>query len=230
MKNTIRFLAISFCALVLSSEVRAENVEIWFKAFIAKDSGRPVPGTDETIVSWQIAEDFLGCFSTDNRGFSDDPKASARVTVRLTLPLSDDTHSFDGQCGVTKKVSCETGEVIETDSCDFKKVFEGKAERISPYARKFHFDVAASNPIPLIAPDIDAEFEITEVRPLPPGGLIYMIKGDVDRFPSFEAYVKYKDKVFPLMKMPPEKGASPASLIGGADVPIDSTSTVFIPR
>src|SRR5207302_113413 len=82
------------------------TVRLWFKAFIPQALLR-APGFD--------------CFKGDNRSYSSDPNASARMTSEVLVtnlhsatPAMTETH----RCGLTRRVDCNSESLIDSATAD----------------------------------------------------------------------------------------------------------------
>ena len=174
---------------------RAREIEIWIRAFIPNrhDSNRgylqPVPGRPwQTMFKNPLPDrkDLIRrCSRTDDRTFSSDKDASARIGGRATVRLDWPTVPI-GEIhppSQSVEVDCETGaetcrENVDTSRSKFGPVIaQGDIVRLMVHGEAAHACF-------LVAPDIhyDGEFIIdlaaNTVR----------FAGKIGRFPAFEAY------------------------------------------
>lgn len=140
------------CLVLLAAPAQAETITLWVKAFIPNSGPAvftPVPGKQGQTM---LNGGSLGCYLTDQRGFSPDQSMSARMTSAISFDLTDDglknvsqTHTT----GITHKVDCATGNTagLCTDQANnlgmsFKNIQFDKAQKIA----SFTLDGLASNP------------------------------------------------------------------------------------
>lgn len=155
------------------------------------------------------------CFLTDQRSFSPDSGASARMFSQALVHVSPAGSSWSEQhhCGETVEVDCEDGDVEgrktqNNDDMDFEER-ERSASRLV-----LGFKAARNNPLVTLSPDIDLEGTLTVDRV----NKFVEFVGKVDDFPAFEAYVKINGGAPRIIKqLGPKKDAGPTSLFGGAN-------------
>ena len=148
-----------------------------------------------------IKDPFGRCFSTDDRNFSENLEATARVTfsatiliqdrdmyvspTKLTSELSDPDNYVT--IGETRKVDCKTGATLETKTANVKFSI---SEEKKKFKRIREFSVAAGDPFNII--DVcNVEINL---------GLTYdvlmrrlVVNGDFSQFPSYEMYYQIND-------------------------------------
>lgn len=158
---------------------------------------------------------FGDCFLTDQRSFSADSGASARMFSQALIHVSPNGASWSEQhhCGETVEVDCEDGDVEgketqNNDNMDFE-------ERTASSSRVvLGFKAARNNPLVTLSPDIDLEGTLTVDRV----NKFVEFVGKVDDFPAFEAYVKINGGSPRIIKqLGPKKDSGPGSLLGGAN-------------
>ncbi|SET92790.1 hypothetical protein SAMN04487962_1482 [Marinobacter segnicrescens] len=226
MKNLASSL---FYLFILTSNAQADDINVWFKTFIPSSVGKEIPSVSEKVIS---TDNFLiNCFSTDDRYFSADRDASARLTAWLKLSTEDRSYyDFGGESGVTKEYKCDTGEFVESARASFSEGFTGTLESSNDIERAFKFKVNTANPLIMsaVSPDIDAEISLKETRDASTGAYTYEVSGKVDAFPAFEMYLEHNGILHTIFQINPEDGATPANLFGEANRDVGST-TITLP-
>lgn len=158
------------------------------------------------------------CFLTDQRSFSSDSGASARMFSQALVHVSSagssaSSWSQQHHCGETVEVDCEDGEVEDrktqnNDHMDFDER-ERSSSRIV-----LGFKAGRNNPLVTFSPDIDLEGTLTVDRV----NRFVEFVGKVDDFPAFEAYVKINGGAPRIIRqLGPKKDSGPTSLFGGAN-------------
>lgn len=181
------------------------SVRIWFKAFIPQAELRLPP---------------YDCFLGDNRSFSSDRDASARMQSEVLLqdlntanPRMTESH----RCGLTRRVDCNSGELIDsgtsaTDGMRFHNFrFPGAevynwSEPHPPAANPGTIIVPATAPVSIdyrgiaadplvpIAPqiDLDAHIELDQSTG------VLTVTGWADEYPAFEGYLLVNEHYGPI--------------------------------
>ena len=200
-------------------------VAIWIKAFIPLH----VPGYTEPAPGWggatMVNDPWIpGCWLTDNRGFSNDANASARMTSMFAVTVSTLAVNQLHYCDQTVKIDCDTGAVTCNAYGDASRMRYINPRGLPNVAFEIDLIGASSNPCPPLgafAPDIDyngivaIDFVARQV----------LFQGNLDQFPAFEMYaMEYNSTGTPLFGIPmfntlPPLGAGPGSLFGGANRP-----------
>lgn len=167
---------------------------------------------------------FGGCFLGDQRSFSSDDKATARMHSRAWVQIGPDMGSKGYKmqqqhfCSPTTKVDCDDGSVKDegtagNEGMKFTEVAGGSANRVS-----LKLKAGAGNPLVPGAPKIDYEGTLTIDRV----NKFVEFSGKVDDFPSFEAYVMIDGKgPYKIKQLGPAPGSDPTSLAtwNGVDRP-----------
>jgi len=207
------------------------TIRIWFNAFIPRlrISG---PGLHE-------------CFSGDNRNYSVDRTAAARMHSEVVLENLDTaipTISQSHMCGETHEVNCDSGAIIDkaTANTDMMKFYNFRYAGAAvwdwdkPYPPAGHppditvgasepvsldYSGAAANPLIWYAPSIDMLAHIEFASKL---GLL-TVKGKVDGFPAFEGYATINEQPGPFNLFALDGSGSPRDLIGAANRPFNKT-------
>jgi hypothetical protein len=191
------------------------TVEIWVRSFIPNrhDTNpgyiRPVPNRPgQTMMSGPTPVN--DCFLTDNRWFSSDPSASARIGARLVINTgaTPTIVSASHPPSVSVEVDCEDGD----EEC--RKPVDTSRSRVGPIARqgstvriKVHGE--ANNACFAASPDIhyDGEF-IVDVA----AGSI-KFEGTIGQFPAFEAYARSgSGPVRTIFQLSPASGSTALSV------------------
>ena len=174
-----------------------------------------------------------GAFLGDNRGFSSDVDASARIHSLVQIAgLDTDTpvlQTVDISCGTSHEIDMDSGEVIAeatapTDRIRFLNLRGnstvdpvGGVVEDSPSPRFVQLDYEAAANLPLLvgSPDID----MVGVLGIDRDAGMFRFRGSMDGFPAFEAYVTFDSgPPTPLFQMPP---ISPIFLVGDVKRPVD---------
>ena len=175
-----------------------DTLRIWFKAFIPSATIQGPPGTE--------------CFAGDNRGFSAEIDASARMHSEVTIvDLYTPTPTITQQhrCGESHEVSCEDGTILQSATADASGMtfynfrYPGATvwdwdQPNPPAAHPPEITVPESAPItldyvglaanPLLpSPGVDMWAHISYDRT----EHVLSIEGAVDAFPAFEGYVSW---------------------------------------
>ncbi len=216
------------------------TIRFWLNAFIPRDifhkdgslRSRARPNhPDQTMLpgpSW-----FNDCFSTDNRGFSDDPKASSRMHSELVITFRGGrfTSRTTHRCDQTREYDCEDGDLEgsaygSTVDMAFSAprahygrppdllrwVLPDLPPRLHTFTTRLR--AAANNPLFSGSPNIDYEGQVTCFLTAHAASLTFA--GSVDEFPAFEAYATLNDGLpKTLLQRLPPPGNSPADLFGG---------------
>jgi hypothetical protein len=223
-----------------------QTITFWIKAFIPDPSLTsfvlPAPGASVGLSMIVIPANVAGlpvpkdrAFFGDNRGFSPEVSASARIHSLVRISgLDSDTpvlETVDIQCGASHEIDMDTGEIIAeatapTDRIRFLNLRgntsvdpEGGVVEDSPSPRFVQLDYEAAANLPLLpgSPDID----MVGVIGIDRDAGMCRFRGSVDGFPAFEAYVSF-DSGPPttLFQLPP---VAPIFLVGDVKRPVDAT-------
>ncbi|RMY57248.1 hypothetical protein D0865_03218 [Hortaea werneckii] len=212
------------------SEALSPNPLIWMNAFIPLhfvDVTKPWPKHPGKTMIEGLATFlpvFGGCFLGDQRGFSSDNKATARMHSRAWVQSGPDMGSKGYKmqqqhfCSPTTKVDCDDDSVKDEgtagiEGMKFTEVAGGSANRVS-----LKLKAGAGNPLVPGAPKIDYEGVLTIDRVKK----FVEFSGKVDDFPSFEAYVMIDGKgTYKIKQLGPAPGSGPTSLAtwNGVDRP-----------
>jgi hypothetical protein len=207
-------------------------LKIWIKSFIPNrhDSNpgfiRPLPGSPgktmipgPNIPYTNIAMPLVGgsCYNTNNRLFSPDLNAEAKITSSITLNVS-----FDGPNGYTidppvidptQEYDCKTGQVTCMKPTNSDAIIIDKPGYDSTYIY-FGMHGNASDPC-ISAPSAlvpSIKYDVTVLIDYPHGML--MFKGSAANFPSYEAYFSVDGgPATPIIQLSPTPGSTPWALL-----------------
>jgi hypothetical protein len=217
-----------------AAQIAPRTVHFWIKAFIANpgsatssvftktDTGKwalPAPLGGVPVIGHIVPK---GCFSIDDRGFSNDPLSSARVTFEANLIVTGrdlTIASFAGRnrvrIGTSHNIDCKTGVDLQPPRTASETSVTVGDVKSSQRGQMLVFNVRASSPNPyydlgwISAPRIDFDlsftFDIVSQK--------ITIAGSTGIFPSFEAYYSIGNgPVTRILNRSPAPGTGPGSL------------------
>lgn len=200
-----------------------ERVKFWIKAFIPNsiDGGKPVPkGPLQGQTMFDGPFPWSDCFLTDNRGFSADVRASARMHIEAEVATTPRELSFSGAWSFpTREVDCEDGD-IECNRRPTPRALVTLVPNWPPYQEdpdliQLPVTGAANDPCFAGSPDVDVDGMVR----IDPRTRMLRFDGSTDPFPAFEMYAAVNNgpgrTVFTYM---PPPGTSAWSLWGGANL------------
>lgn len=206
---------------------QVEVLRIWFKAFIPD---RMVDGPPLTQ-----------CFQGDDRGFSSDITASARMHSEVTIEglyTATPTMTQHHWCGESHEVSCSDGTVLQSATADTSgmKFYNFRYPGASVWEWDHPYPPAAHPPevtVPDSAP-ITLDYVGLASMPLLPSPAadiwarisydrtyhVLSVEGAVDNFPAFEGYISWYggpggSGAETMLQVEPAGG--PGSLVGAAN-------------
>ena len=203
-------------------------MKIWISSFIPKeidDYTRPVPdGSGDTMIPGPTP--LNDCFHTDQRSFSKNSNASARMRSMVSIDIENmKSLGHIGVCGETIECDCEDGqkECEKTASANRLKY---KDEVSSDFHLNFTLEGAANNPCFFGSPDIDWVI-LVHVTKYANGKIEVEATSDsrVEKFPAYEMYAEYDGDVKTIFRRSPDEGATPGDLIGVATQPVQGVAT-----
>ncbi|ASQ04092.1 DUF3238 domain-containing protein [Sinorhizobium meliloti] len=198
-------------------------VHVWMKAFIPSShptlSGYMKKTTKGTFVieAPPIPGSSLKgtCFETDNREFSEDPSASARVSVDLLFKVSIKDMILQKstvKIGESQNVDCKTGELLRPPKKASDDGVNVGSIKKNGFFRTIFVRAASANPF-YGAPDIDYSFTLT----FDATRQKLSIKGSTGIFPAYESYWQIDaGPVKPILKRPPQEKATAFDLVDAA--------------
>lgn len=228
------------------------TLELWINAFIPRD----VPNYTRTIAAgthggktavplpmiarahpMNLFKPWNEGFLTDQRGFSDDQKASVRMQSSATITVAPgmlkariNKPSTSGTIGVDIK----TGDELGTAGADLKKcsmdIYTGASTRLNMLTGKridesaqsviLAIYAAGSDPLVAASADIDYTGNWQVIHNHEKNYLFVLFKGKIDAFPAFEAYARFNNQTQALFTAPPPKGNTVVDLLGKANRPV----------
>lgn len=226
LNRLVAFVLLVILTTATTSFGQDGEIAIWVKAFIPKEiTGltKVVPAgehKDKTMIPGPTLVN--DCFLTDQRTFSSDPAAKARMTSVLVVKREGNNVSIDQKqsCSPTIEIDCEDGDVEcnKTAATDHMKFALMSNELVDGKAT-ITMNCAANNPCFRGSPDIDYEGTFT----IDYTNKKIEFKGKVEPFPAYEIYAKGSSGTKAMLQKLPKEGATPANLFGSANQPVDVT-------
>jgi peptidoglycan hydrolase-like protein with peptidoglycan-binding domain len=212
---------------------RIKSITIWFNAFIPDDLPPPwrkVPSLGPyagKVFLWNPADqDF---YTTDQRGWSKDPEASARMHSRVDLLLTEGSFAAARrkQMGRTIRVN-RFGNVQCRKTASTDAMTVGEVREIAPGRFQFRLTGEGRNPCTsVLAPTIDYDLAVEIAVPSSRERAQVKVTGAIDEFPSFEMYLVINDdfgRVTTLFRRP--ASSDPSDLAGPAARKINVTQAI----
>jgi Protein of unknown function (DUF3238) len=175
-------------------------------------------------------------FTGDQREFSDDPNASARMHSEVTIAgLSSGSPTFSQRqvCGESHEVDSD-GNIIgtataPTDRMQFSNLrgsqtTDPEGGVVDGVPGSVQIDLAGSAAIPLMAVAPDIDYSGTLVIDLSEGNVIFT--GAISGFPGFEMYFKVNDG--PSVTLGQFAPVSPIDLIGDENRPVNVSARIVV--
>lgn len=199
------------------------RIHLWISAFIPRDiealtSGVAAgPHRGKTKIDSPIGPWW---YLTDQRGFSDDPGASARmhhaIVLRIAGPaLAVSIDRESPRCDPTVELEKPGGSVTCSRAAPANR-FRTASLRVTGLTATFRALAEASNPCFRGAPDIDWNLGLTFTFAAGLGSVTVSVDGVVEPFPAFEMHARADDgPVRTVFRIPPTPGATPWNLAGG---------------
>jgi hypothetical protein len=224
------FLLCLLSSALVSSVSAQDRIHIWVKAFIPNSHPgnpgyvKPVPAQPgRWVISAPVGSD---CYMTDNRTFSGDPNASARMTTEFTFTV-DNGSATTGPAGPkpifatgpTHDVNCATGaDLLQPRTAATADMHMGHAAFADGIGQVV-IDCRAGNPFFVFLPGTPISFPYApDIRY---GGTFtydtaketLRFQGSTGVFPAFEAYAQLNDgAVQTLFRLDPGPGTTVISL------------------
>lgn len=228
---------ISIVAFDITGKITA--LRIWMKAFIPSDleGVEPVPvGEHAGKLMLKSPEPFKTCFLIDQRNFSSDINASARVHSQIDIDTQRGTlieqhhyccESIEIDCADGTEKCREAGDNSQMQFSDFEVSDGGKKITVTLQgsAKNPCFSVAGIK----LSPNLDYEGILTitldETRQRATVGF----EGNIETYPAFEMYVSANGGApHTLFQHPALPGTSPIDLAGGPQREIKHEVTVTL--
>lgn len=205
------------------------TIKIWIKAFIPSDyaGSTTVPGTGAHAGKTAITDLWLlnRCFLTDQRSFSSDIHAEARMHCEIGIDVakSKEIYQFH-HCYDTIEVDCKGGhEKCRAQGSTKDMKFHDFEVSTDKTRYEMQIKAASKNPCVKIgpvalSPNLDFEGKITVALADDQARAIVTFDGNVEMYPAFEMYASVNDgqpeMVFQI-GVAPEAGV--AELAGGPE-------------
>lgn len=180
------------------------TIKIWLKAFVPDnyEHARSVPGHGEHAGKTMLNHLWLTnrCFLTDQRTFSSDIHAEARMhsEIEIDVAKAKETYQFH-HCYDTVEVDGRTGEEKcraqgDTSRMHFEDFTVSEDKRL--YSVKIK--AASKNPciklgVLKITPNLDYTGSISIILSADPSRAIVTFTGNVEKYPAFEMYAAAND-------------------------------------
>jgi hypothetical protein len=220
----------------------------WINAFIPDPSMTPfvfsAPGASAGESMIVVPTNVPGfpiptnrCFLGDNRSFSSDVTASARIHSLVAITnLDTDTPQLQAEniCGMSHEIDINSGVEIARDRAPNDRIRflnlrgnttvdpNGGIIEDSPSLNFVQLDYEAAANLPLLTPSPD--IDMVGVLGIDRDGSTFRFRGSVDGFPAFEAYVSFNlGPAATLFRLPP---LAPLLLIGDVKRPVDVTIAI----
>jgi len=223
------------------------QVRCWVKAFIPEAvysaSGqeitwRPNVKAHGSMLPLQpYLPSITASYATDQRTFSDDINASARITTSIQIPTNDDgdvviTRYSDPTIQFRKSwmglFTFQDGSVESLTASPSGKQFIAKSANklnifFSTQGSNPFFSVAGFSYAPPIIMHFNLGFELQEED----GQLQVSLQGLVSQFPAFEAYLQIDNQApMVLLRHEPRRGHTPFNLMYGATESVKGSVTL----
>ncbi len=180
------------------------TVKLWIKAFIPNDYERAtvVPGSGAHAGKTAITDLWLlnRCFLTDQRGFSSDIHAEARMHCEVGIDIAKGRESYQfHHCYDTIEVDCKGGhEKCRAQGNTKDMRFNGFVVSEDKQRFTLKIDAGSKNPCvkigPLaVSPNLDFSGEITVSILEDPTRAVVTFEGRVEMYPAFEMYASAND-------------------------------------
>jgi peptidoglycan hydrolase-like protein with peptidoglycan-binding domain len=212
---------------------KIKAIAIWFNAFIPNDLVSPwrrVPPFGPyagKVFLWNPANQNF--YATDQRLWSKNPKASARMHSRVDLMLTDESFSAIRRKKMGRTIGVDRfGTVTCKKTASTDEMTVGEVRQTTPNQFRFRLTGKGKNPCPALpTPDIDYDLTVDIALTSGRKTARVNVKGAIDEFPSFEMYVAVNDdfeRVVTLFRRPASH--DPSDLAGPAARAIDVTQEI----
>jgi len=170
-----------------------QTIELWLRSFIPiNHEGNPgymlpVPGNPAHTMIRDPSPVSISCYLTDQRGFSDEPSASARLGTHIVVKIGAQATitASDNPPSESVELSCETGMERCRKQVDTSRSNSGPVVKNGDMVR-VHVHGQANNACFRLSPNIhyDGDFIIDL------SGRSIRFEGIIGEFPAFEAYAR----------------------------------------
>ena len=211
-------------------QAKIESYDVWAKAFIPNTHPtnpgyiRPVPGANNKFMipgpgipgTVQPLPLVGNCYNTNNRGFSKDVTAEAKLTVRVRF-------SIDGQVlsavstdkipsAITEQYDCPTGAVTCSKAPDLGGIIVDQPTIVAGIV-SIRLRGSGTNPCLPVPAALTPAIKFDVMVQIDPSTGFVKSDGTVARFPSYEAYVRLNDEPpVVIFQEPPSPGSTAWSL------------------
>jgi hypothetical protein len=206
-----------------------KTIKLWIKAFVPNtiDGGGLVPGTGEHAGK-PMHVLFNRAFLTDERSFSSDIHASARMHSEIEIDLVRRKHVYEfHHCYETVEVDTKTGaekcrKLGDAENMHFSDVEFFEDEIGCSFAVK----ASSKNPCISIAtvkimPNLDYEGTIRITLTEDRKSADVSFEGLVEAYPAFEMYLSINNgDAQPVFQVPIAEGATPSAMMGPPNRPV----------
>lgn len=200
----------------LSDNLGTNKIKFWINAFIHES----IPNVTSKMygISYIQGPPFYDCFKTDQRGYSNNPSASARLHCEFTVDLRNKTYTTNTYCGTTHQIDCKNPFTVKCQQTASNKNMKFSDAYFSQDGSFFriYLSAAGANPCVPLSPDIDFNgwFSVQ----LYSSYIKYTFTGKVDQFPNYECYAQLGSKTpITLFTLDPPAGKTPLDLFGNAN-------------
>jgi hypothetical protein len=204
---------------------RIQHIRLWLKSFVPDDvdGAQPVPSGPHAGKSmFRSPGPIEAWFLTDQRGFSEDPAASARMHSQIEIDLLE--YRITGEshwCSPTIQVDHTTGEEDCQETADTSDMhftdFKASPEdnQISMHLRGATKNSCLKIGPVKVSPNLNYEGDI--VLRLNESGdeAVVTFDGDIETYPAFEMYITVNDgPAVTIFREPILPGKTPTNLVG----------------
>lgn len=208
------------------------TVKLWIKAFIPHTYERVsvVPGQGVHAGKTMITDAWLlnRCFLTDQRTFSSDIHAQARMHSEIEIDIAKckETYQFH-HCYDTIELECSSGEEKCRAQGETKNMRFHDFE-CSTAKNRFTVKIKAGSKNPCVkvgllkvSPNLDYEGVITILTDTDPSVAVVMFEGHIEKYPAFEMYASTNGgEPQPVFQVDVAPSASIGDLPGGPERPV----------
>ena len=210
-------------------------VMIWIKAFIPQivpGITKPVPGAPSLTMVDVVG--IPGCYLTDNRSFSPDVDASARMTSVGVFDLWNMSLTDTEYCDKTVRLDCANGTITCNTAGSNSRMGFTNAQGTSGIGAQANIVAASANPCTFGAGMI-GDIDYNGLIAINTVSRQVLFNGLVEPFPAFEVYAKGFTQAtptgppyigVPLVSKSPSPGAGPWNLPGAANQPVSGLVTI----
>lgn len=223
------------------SPCRIQNIRLWLKAFVPGDleGAVPVPaGIHQGKTMFPSPGPIEAWFLTDQRGFSDNPDAHARMHSEIELDLMNfrlvrQLHKCDPTIQVDHKTGaeqcCETAESSDMFFSDLQ--FIQHAKQVITHLHGSAKNACLKLGSIAVSPNLDYELDIILSLGESAQQAVVHVKGQIEVYPAFEMYATINGGAASrIFQAPVARNQTPISLVGPPQREVDEMVTVFCER